>query len=181
MGRGNRTGKSGPPRRPTALKLVEGTYRADRAAKNEPKPEIEIPPCPPHLIGEARKEWDSITPELERLGLLSRIDHAALEAYCDAYGDYIDASYLCATKDSQDRKIIKTSEKIKHDKEGNVIERTGGNFMENPYFSIKKRCMEIMKGFLIEFGMTPAARSRINVLTEEGTGKKHGAKDKGYA
>lgn len=29
--------------------------------------------------------WDRVAPELERMGILGRIDHAALEAYCVAY------------------------------------------------------------------------------------------------
>ena len=49
------------------------------------QPEIEIPGCPSHLLKEARKEWKRITPELVKLGLIAKIDRAALALYCQAW------------------------------------------------------------------------------------------------
>lgn len=135
------------PKTPTALKLIKGTFRADRAAKSEPRPEVEIPPVPAHLSDEAKAEWNRISEELAQLGLLTRIDRAALTAYCDVWADYIEASKFCATKDGNDRKVIKTA---------------AGNLVENPYFSIKKRSLELMHKYLVEFGMTPASRTKID-------------------
>lgn len=171
---------SGPPKKPTNLKLLQGTFRKDRAVTNEPKPESEIPSVPTHLSDEAKVEWGRISEKLLNLGLLTSIDRAALAAYCQCYSDWIEASRFCATtKDGQDRKVIKTGEKIKQDKDGKVIERSGGNLVENPYFSIQKRSLELMHKFLTEFGMTPASRTRINVPAEEhkdNRWKAHGAK-----
>jgi P27 family predicted phage terminase small subunit len=139
------------PKKPTNLKLLQGTYRGDRAALNEARPVIEIPDIPPHLCDEAKAEWARLAPELMRLGLLSRIDRGALAAYCEHYADWVEATRLCATGinpdgSKMDRKVIKTKD---------------GNFIENPYFSIKKRSAELMYRFLIEFGMTPASRTKI--------------------
>lgn len=153
------------PKKPTNLKVVEGTFRKDRALANEPKPELEIPAVPPHLSDEAKVEWGRVSQELHSLGLLSRIDRAALAAYCECWSDWIEASRLCATKDGQDRKVIKTA---------------AGNFVENPYFSIKKRSAELMHKFMVEFGMTPAARTRINVLVSDEPEEKE-TNSKGYA
>src|SRR5215813_4818923 len=125
---------SGPPKKPSALKLLQGTFRADRTSPNEPKPEIAIPDVPAHLSAEAKAEWERLAPELARLGLLSRIDRGALAGYCEAWSDFVDATRQCATTpDGKDRKVLVT-------KDGNVI--------ENPYYSIKKRSMEIMHKFL---------------------------------
>lgn len=135
------------PRKPSKLKLIQGTYRKDRVAGHEPKPEIEIPPVPSHLADEAKVEWGRVSQDLSQLGLLTRIDRAALAAYCECWADWVDASRLCASKDGQDRKVIKTA---------------AGNFVENPYFSIKKRSAELMHKFLTEFGMTPASRTKID-------------------
>ncbi len=138
----------GPPKHPTNLKLLKGTFRKNRSATSEPQPEAAIPQVPEHLSDQAKVEWGRVSQELMTLGLLTRIDRAALAAYCECWSDWIDASRLCAAKDGQDRKVIKTG---------------AGNFIENPYFSIKKRCAELMHKFLVEFGMTPASRTRINV------------------
>jgi phage terminase small subunit len=68
---------------------------------------------------------------------------------------------MCATKDGKDQKVIVT---------------TALNLVENPYFSIKKRSMELMHKFLTEFGMTPASRTRIHTTPVEP--EKHGRWDK---
>lgn len=153
--------KTGRPTLPTALKLVKGTLRKGRM-KDEAKPVAEIPPVPPELSDTAKVEWGRISQDLMNLGLLSRIDRAALAAYCEAWSDWLDAT----EKVNRLGKVIKTGEKVteKRGVDGVVTtERSGGNFVENPYFSIKKRCAELMHKFLTEFGMTPAARSRIHV------------------
>lgn len=157
------------PRKPTKLKVIQGTYRADRAAPREPQPEPCVPDVPSHLSVEAAAEWARISVELHKVGLLARIDRAALSAYCEAWSDWIDASKHCANKIDADGKVS----------DRKVIKTTAGNFVENPYFSIKKRAMELMHKFAIEFGMTPASRTRINTLLDESDGK---AKDsKNYA
>jgi P27 family predicted phage terminase small subunit len=139
---------TGPPKKPTKLKLLEGTYRKSRAVNNEANPEAATPIVPDHLSAEAKAEWGRVCSELEALGLLARIDRAALAAYCHCWADWVEASAMCATgPGGQDRKVIKT---------------VAGNFMENPYYSIVKRSLELMHKFLTEFGMTPASRTRIN-------------------
>ena len=53
------------------------------------QPEVEIPHCPRHLLPEARKEWKRITPELERYGLISKLDRGALSLYCQAWARWV--------------------------------------------------------------------------------------------
>lgn len=137
----------GPPKKPTSLKLLHGTYMGDRP--NEVRPESAIPEIPAHLSPEAKAEWARVAEELSMLDLLTRIDRAALAAYCECWSDWVEASRMCATsEDGKDRKVIRTE---------------AGNFIENPYYSIKKRSLELMHKFLIEFGMSPASRGRIDV------------------
>lgn len=171
---------SGPPKKPTRLKVIQGTFRADRATVNEPKPEPGIPVVPAHLSDEAKVEWGRVTQDLEALGLLTRIDRAALAAYCEWWSDWVDATRKCIGESGKDLKVIKTGERILYDAEGRITERSGGNFVENPYYSIKKRAAELMHKFLTEFGMTPASRTRISakpVEAEKVTGwKNFGAK-----
>jgi P27 family predicted phage terminase small subunit len=144
--------KDGPSRTPTNIKLLRGTFRGDRAVSNEAQLPDAIPPVPPHLSDEAKVEWGRITQDLYAAGLLKNVDRAALCAYCDAWSDYVDASSRVKAMGT----VVTTKKVIQ--KDGT---ETGGNIIENPYYSVKKRSMELMYRFLTEFGMTPASRSRI--------------------
>ena len=77
----------GNPRKPTSVKQLQGTFRPDRAGKNEPHPAGHAEP-PDFLTAEARVEWDRLAPELERIGLLSTADRAVFAGYCQAWADY---------------------------------------------------------------------------------------------
>jgi P27 family predicted phage terminase small subunit len=143
-------GRRGPPRKPTILKRNEGTYRKDLALPNECKPEPAMPAVPSGLSRRANAEWRRVSKELFKLGLLSRIDRAALAAYCESWADWLDAT-----------------EKV--NELGKVIKTQNGNVIENPYYSIKKRASEIMHRYLTEFGMTPASRTGINAEQPEAT------------
>jgi len=132
--------------KPTNLKLIEG-MRKDRINYEEPLPSIGVPKCPPSLVGEAKREWKRLSSELADLGLLTKLDRAALAAYCAAWEKFIDSN-----------KQLK--------KEGMVtfIETKGGKYPTiSPYLSIMTKAAEQMRRFLIEFGMTPSSRSRIRI------------------
>ncbi|MCA8251575.1 P27 family phage terminase small subunit [Burkholderia multivorans] len=47
-----------------------------------------------HLNREARKEWKRITVELEKLGLISRLDRAALTLCCQAWGRLVESPLI---------------------------------------------------------------------------------------
>ena len=143
----------GAKRKPTKLKILEGEQHKDRINTNEPEPEPNVPVCPSHLSKEAKKEWKYITDELEQLGLISKIDRTALAAYCQVYGRWVKAEELLKNED-----FIDVSPK--------------GYPMQNPLITIANRAMELAHKFLVEFGMTPAARSRIIVNpTNKNNGK----------
>lgn len=137
-------GKGGRPRKPTRLKIIQGTYRADRAGLNEPDPEPVAPKCPTFLKGQARREWKRISEHLEGLGLLTQIDLAALASYCLAWETLIESD-----------KVIRA--------EGRTILTPNGSTQQHPELSIRNRAMDQVRMFLTEFGMSPASRTRINL------------------
>ena len=55
------------------------------AKRGTPKPEPGIPTCPSWLSPVAKREWKRVTPELARLGLLTKLDRNILAGYCAAY------------------------------------------------------------------------------------------------
>jgi len=130
--------------KPTALKKIEGNPGKRALNTKEPQPETAVPTCPPHLKGVARTEWTRITGELHALNIITRIDRAALVAYCQAWADYVQAC-------------------DKVSKEGEVIISDKGGLYQNPWVSIKNSAMDRMVKISAEFGMTPSSRSRIKV------------------
>ncbi len=137
-------GKRGPAPKPTKLKLLQGTFRNDRAVVNEPAPEADLPKCPTFLKGEARREWKRIVPELAALQLISRIDRAALCGYCTAWETMVESD-----------KVVQA--------EGTTIRNAKGRLVQHPELAIRDQAMKMLRGYLVEFGMTPASRTRIHV------------------
>lgn len=74
-------------RKPTALKILEGTDRPDRSNPNEPQPELIVdPPKPPDdLDSYAKAKWDELAPRLMRQRLLTEADLEMLALTCSAY------------------------------------------------------------------------------------------------
>ena len=136
---------------PTQLHKLHGNPGKRSLNKNEPKPKGRKPTCPNHLQGAARYEWDRVCDKLRALGLLTGIDRAALSMYCIAYGTVADAQ----------KKI---------DQLGTVYKTKSGAIIQSPYIGIRNRAMELAYRFMVEFGMTPSSRSRMDVgkeITEE--------------
>ncbi len=141
---------------PTALKSVRGTVRKCRLNENEPKPATTIPATPTFLSDEARQEWDRIAPILERNGILTEIDGAALAAYCQTFADWIEAT-------------------LKVREEGFLTATTNGNVIQNPMVGVANRLKADLLRFLSEFGMTPASRSKIHAVKGDGQSDERGA------
>ena len=78
--------------KPTRLKMLTGNPGKRALNPDEPRPEANIPECPPELGPVARAEWDRLVVELAALRLLTNLDRAALAAYCGAYALWADAT-----------------------------------------------------------------------------------------
>jgi P27 family predicted phage terminase small subunit len=136
--------------RPTNIKIVAGTDRADRRNDFEPKPDLCIPDVPPHLSDEAKVEWGRVCHEAYALGILSNLDRAGLAAYCQAYGRWVQAERALAMMAERDP-ITR----------GLMIKTTNGNAIQNPLVGTANKAMQDMVRYAAEFGFTPAARARV--------------------
>lgn len=135
--------------KPTHLKLIDGTQGC-RINKNEIEPEAVIPDPPVSLVGRARDEWDLLAAELHKLKLLTKIDRAALAAYCQSWAMFstaVDALNEMAARDE-----------LTH---GLMIKTKAGNAIQNPLVGAINKSASAMVRYAVEFGMTPSARSRI--------------------
>lgn len=131
----------GPKPKPTALKVLAGTNRPDRANPAEARPRAQRPTCPAHLCPAARSEWRRIIGELEPLGLVTKLDRAALAAYCQAWGRWVEAEEALR-------------------KHGVLVKSPSGFPMQSPYLAVANKAMNQMRLLLQEFGMSPSSRSR---------------------
>ena len=131
--------------KPTHLRVIEGNPGKRPINKKEAKPRATIPAAPAHLSAVAKAEWKRISPELHKLGLLTRIDRAALAAYCTAWGRWVDAEKMLR----EHGVLVKT--------------KKTGFPMQSPYLAIANKAMDQMTRLLTEFGMSPSSRSRISV------------------
>lgn len=148
---------SGKRARPTALKVLEG----GKGKPNEPVPApAEYIDPPTDLPPDALAEWNRVTPELYELGYVSEIDRAALTAYCMAYALYIGAQRAIAAEQKRD---TKRRGKKKTGSGGLLVLTQYGNLIQNPAVGVLNKAGAAMVKYASEFGMTPAARSRINV------------------
>jgi P27 family predicted phage terminase small subunit len=138
--------------KPTALKLIQGTHRKDRAAPNEPKPkQTARVPSPPAEMGKiAKNEWKRIASELHDMGVLTRIDTKALANYCQAYEDMLTARGLLHGWNLANPDQI------------NVQKSMTGVIKTHPYLvQMREARLDMMK-FAAEFGLTPSSRSRVS-------------------
>ena len=123
---------------PTHLKMVRGTLQKCRMNPDEPTP-------------------DPLALELYELGILSTIDRAALAAYCQAYGRWVEAEEQLRNIDGT-MKLTETT--------------SNGNIIQNPLVGIANKSLELMHKYLTEFGMSPSSRTRVSAKKK--TGEKKG-------
>lgn len=132
------------PPKPVALKILEGNRGKRPLNMNEPKPDKTLPKCPKWLLPEAKKEWKRVVPELSRLGLLTKVDGAALIGYCQSWARYVEAEKYLSDE--------------KHD---TVFVTDNGYMQQVPHISISQKYLSICKSFMAEFGLTPSSRGRM--------------------
>lgn len=147
-------GARGPKPLPVNVHLLRGNPSKKPLAQlldDVVRPEVAIPTCPAHLGKDARAEWKRISKHLFKLGLISHIDRAALTGYCQAWGEYVWAQRRIKALNADDP----TGEA------GRIwMGQTGYKQISVP-MQISNRALEQMAKFLAEFGMSPAARSRV--------------------
>ena len=134
---------------PTNLKVLHGNPGKRPLPENEPKPEPIAPKCPTWLHKDAKKEWKRIAPQLEKLGLLTQVDMAALAGYCESWAQY-KRSIEFIHKHGEVYPIKDDEGRVKY-------------LQQVPQVSIANKALQQVRAFCAEFGMTPSARGRMSV------------------
>lgn len=154
--------KFGNRKKPTALRIFEGNPGNLPLNPLEPAPEPLKTIDPPDWLSEdAKGVWSLLAPVLHHIGVLTEADQGPFTRYCDTYARW-----------------FKTKEVL--DKEGETYESTN-NYGETlyklrPEFNVFMRLAKELRHMELEFGLTPASRSKIiavlpNRLPEFGKGQ----------
>jgi P27 family predicted phage terminase small subunit len=142
--------KPGPRPKPAALRLIEGNPSKRRIPNAIEPPPVELPEPPDTLDDVGKEEWNRVAPGLHALKLLHTLDTAALAAYCAAVSTWVQA-----------RKALKTLAAQDTVTGGLLIKTTNGNAIQNPLVGTANTAARDIVRFAEQFGMTPAARTRI--------------------
>jgi len=134
---------------------LAGTFRKDRHAGgtgSTADPPKGRPTPPKSLRGEARAEWLRMLDRLEASKTLSTVDDAALYRYCQ----------LHARAERLERQLAELKQPFYCDQFGNP--------RVHPGFAQLRAHDHTLRGYLMEFGLTPAARTRVHQIGRDGAG-----------
>ena len=76
--------------------------------------------------------------------MLTQVDRAALAAYCQCYGRWVEA----------ERKLTETPA---------ILKTPAGYVQPSPWLAISSKQLELMAKFMVEIGLTPSSRSRLAI------------------
>jgi P27 family predicted phage terminase small subunit len=131
---------------------LRGTLRKDRV-RNEPAPPRGKPICPIWIDDEAKAAWKHLVPMLGHMGVLTRIDRNALTRYCQFWARWKKAELFIQTH-GDTYPLKDDAGKIKC-------------LQQFPQVAIAHRLGLVLTRLEQEFGMTPSARTRIQVASLE--------------
>lgn len=141
-------GKRGPRPTPTPILQMRGSPLAKRAT-TEPRPVYGPPGKPGWLSPEAGEAWDQVVPVLMSMRVLSVADEFALARYVSTWVQWRKAQAFV-------------------DRHGTSYGLKDGNgrvkcFAPFPEVGMLSRLSVALSRMEAEFGLTPSARTRINV------------------
>jgi P27 family predicted phage terminase small subunit len=129
--------------KPTKLKIIQGTARKGRLLPDEFEPEA-VNTLDSRLIEHEyeKQEFELITSELAKVGILATIDVSLIEAYCIEAAKYRVAIEMLR-------------------KEGVILVGRMGNYI-NPWHMVSERSFDRMFKIGQSLGFTPTARTKIS-------------------
>jgi len=141
-------GKRGPRPMTTRMLKIRGSWRAG-LNRGEPNLAAEVPECPDWIDEDAKQLWAEVTPLLAQMRILTRADRQALARYCQTWSRWRKAEVF----------IQKYGESYPlKDDQGRVK-----CMMPWPQVATAHKLAQTLARLEQEFGLTPSARTRIDV------------------
>lgn len=143
--------------KPATLHVVQGTHQPCRhGSKKESKDsrcKRGIPDMPEGMPERAVAAWARIAPLLDRAGVLTHADGVALEVLCVAYADWLEAGDAITSRGHVYETASTAGERV---------------LKANPAVAMRSDADRRIRAWLIEFGLTPAARAKVIAGNKEG-------------
>lgn len=137
--------KMARPTKPTNLKIVTGNPGKRALNKQEPDPDYLNDLSAPSFLSESGAEiWNEIAPVLRRSRLLTIVDVPILSMMCESLAEYRRATNYCK------------NDPLDHS------EKTGGDVLSQ-WKIVQSMSLKQVMLIAREFGMTPAARTKIAI------------------
>ncbi|MCX5658410.1 MAG: phage terminase small subunit P27 family [Planctomycetota bacterium] len=143
-------GRRGPAPTPTSILQMRGsTLVNQRRLADEPTPPPGLPRCPAWLDVDTKAAWKQLAPTLGAMGCLTRIDANALARYCRLWARWRKAEAFID----------------KHGEVYSLKDDVGKTrcVQQWPQVAIANKLTQQLSRLEAEFGMTPSARSRIQI------------------
>ncbi len=147
---------SGPPKKPTALKILAGNPGRRPLPENEPIPPDGDVVMPAYLTGRAVECWDEYEPILTAMQVLTIADVPMLAMLCA-----IKAEFWIATADVEARGI--EIERVRYTKTDQPFYLTE----DNPSVRIASDASKRAARLEMEFGLSPASRTRVKAIPKQ--------------
>ena len=175
-------GYRGPKPLPANVHLLRGNASKKRLDELQDgvNPDVEIPDCPKHLLPEARKFWRRLTPELEKLGLVAKIDQAALALVCQEWAWLVWHETLLQRDIKlvgERQAVFEAAEEAKRESaeergeayapvpwtggDGFMLPTPNGSFTYSPHWVARNKHTVYLDKLLASFGMSPSSRGRV--------------------
>ena len=162
-----------------------GTGRKDRGTKSTtatppPDPPKGRPPIPIGLVGPALAEWDRMITRLEANQTLTTVDDAVLYQYCQLFAEVehvLEArrgnTALIATLTVAIAKWTRMTDRLDEDDDAGRAAALGTQIADAIAHTVTLNKLDMklttqlrqghmaVRQYLVEFGMTPAARNRV--------------------
>lgn len=142
--------------KPSALRAIEGNVGRRPVNKNEFRPVAEMPDCPKHLKGEAKKEWNRIAAELGAYQMISAVDRAALAMLCTQWGRYVEAEEMIAAEAKKNPASA-----------GLCTASPNGHMVHSFALVASNKAIELYHKMCSDFGLTPASRVNLAPATTQ--------------
>ena len=127
----------GRPRKPTALKVLQGTFRKDRANPNEPQPAVGSVLAPSHLSQEEREVWQVTVRVLQEMRVFTQADAGMLSRYCEL---------SCLWQETKKNALMLPTSKT---------------------VSLLLKISVELRSIEVQFGMSPSSRSRVHTIPHD--------------
>lgn len=150
--------KMGRPRKPTALKVLQGNPGKRPLPEREPKPTVAASSPPEWLDDYAKEMWMEVSPLLVGMRVLTEADRPALVLMASAWADWRKADEVIQMRGSS----FEVKEWDRRAEEFVVV-----GLRRRPEVADRADAWRRVRLAISDFGMTPAARAKVATAEDD--------------